>query len=623
MSKIHQFILAHKLLTTIAVVILVGGVYYYYSGSSSTAAVPKYVIQKAAQGTVIASVRGSGQVQAMTSIDVKPQVTETVTRVYVRPGDRVAAGQLLVQLDATNEAKAVKQAQLSLQSAQLALAKLNQAPATTTLGQAQDAVTQAEEQLVSASTTLEKDYQSGFDTVAASFIDLQNVITGLQGFVQGTDINKNQSNPDAYLNFLLNYPTVAAGAQPYRTDVYATYAAAASAYQQNQIDFHAVNRNSDQQTLDALLAETYAAAKSVSYGVKSAKDLLNYVVDNYPVSSSTNPLPAVTNTFQTNFGNYTNTVNGDASNLLDAQHTIAADRTAISDARLSLKEKQDSLAALQAGPNTLDVQSQNLSIEQQQLALETARQNLAYASVRAPIDGVVSAVGAVAGESVPAAAVSIVGADEVAQVTLNEVDAAKVALGQKATLTFDAITGLSLAGQVVEVDPVGTVSQGVVNYNVKVSFSQPRNTSGSDAVKPGMSVTANIVTQVARNAVTVPNAAIVTVAGQKYVLEPASPLTADELASSSAAGAGGIVLTTAPMRVPVTVGVTNSTVTEITSGLNVGDQYIARTITGAAVSTAAGGGTNVLRALGGGGGGGGGVGAEGGARFFVGGAAGR
>ena len=49
-----------------------------------------------------------------------------------------------------------------------------------TLGQDQDSVTQAQEQLVTASTTLEKDYQSGFNTVASTFIDLQNVVTGLQ-----------------------------------------------------------------------------------------------------------------------------------------------------------------------------------------------------------------------------------------------------------------------------------------------------------------------------------------------------------------------------------------------------------------------------------------------------------
>jgi multidrug efflux pump subunit AcrA (membrane-fusion protein) len=601
MSKLRNLILSHKIISVVAVVLILLGGYYWHNASSGTATVSKYVIQKAAQGTVIVSVQGSGQVQAMTTIDVKPQATETVTHVYVQPGDHVAAGQLLVQLDTTNEAKALKQAQLSLQSAEISLAKLQETPATTTLGQTKDAVTQAEQQLVTASTTLEKDYQSGFDAVGSSFIDLQNIVTGLQNFIQGTDVNKNQSNPDAYVNIMPSY--LSAGALPYRNSVYAAYLVTVPAYQQNLADFHAANRNSDQRTLDALFAETYATAKSVSDGVKSAKDLLNYIVNNYPNSSSTNPLPAVTNTFQTNFGSYTNTINSDVGNLLDARNTITSDKNAISNAELSLKEKQDTLAALLAGPDSLDVQSQNLSIEQQQLSLQTAEQNLADTGIRAPIAGVISAVPAVVGATVPSPAVSIVGASKVALVTLNEVDAAKVSLGQKATLTFDAISGLSLAGQVVEVDPVGTVSQGVVNYNVKVSFGVAGSSTSSEQVKPGMSVTANIVTQVNQNVVAVPNSAVLTQSGTKYVLEPASPVPDAELASSAAPStgsgqAGGILLAASPVRVPVTVGIANSTLTEITSGLNVGDQYVVRTVKGAAASTASTGSGSSIGSLG-------------------------
>jgi len=602
MSTIRSFILNHKIITGIIVVVLVGGTYFYYSSSSSTATVTKYVIEKASQATVIASVQGSGQVEAQTSIDIKPQVTETVAKVYVQPGDHVAAGQLLVQLDPTNEQKSLKQAQLSLQSAQISLAKLQEAPATTTLGQAQDAVTQAGEQLDQASATLQKDYQESFDTIAASFIDLQNVITGLQNFVQNNDVNKGQSNPDAYVNLMPNYLTQSA--LPYRDNVYSEFSAVTAAYQQNLVDFHAASRNSGESTLDALLNETYNTAKTLSDAVKAAKDLLNFVVNNYPSSSSTLALPPVTNTFQANFGNYTNTVSGDVGNLLNQENTISSDKTAIDAAGRSLKEKQDSLTALLAGPDALDVQSQGLSIQQQELALQGAEQNLSYTSIRAPIDGVVSAVGATVGETVASPAVSIVGSSKEAAVTLNEVDAAKVNLGDKATLAFDALPNLSLAGQVVEVDPVGTVSQGVVNYNVKISFASAGTSTSTDQVKPGMSVTANIVTQVDQNVIAVPNAAILTAGGSKYVLAPASPVSDADLASSTAQN--GIELAAAPVRIQVTVGIANSTMTEITSGLNVGDQYVARTITGvSAASSASGGGTNVFRALGGGGFGGG------------------
>ena len=83
--------------------------------------------------------------QALTTIGVKPQVTEIVTGISVKVGDQVSAGQLLVTLDTTNEARALAQAKLSLQSSELSLSKLTEAPATTTLIQDQNAVTQDEQ----------------------------------------------------------------------------------------------------------------------------------------------------------------------------------------------------------------------------------------------------------------------------------------------------------------------------------------------------------------------------------------------------------------------------------------------------------------------------------------------
>jgi multidrug efflux pump subunit AcrA (membrane-fusion protein) len=610
-SRIKQFAVAHKIISAVIVIVVVGGGYYLYQGSNSGATVTKYVVQEATQGTVVSSVSGSGQVQAVTSINVQPQTSEAVTRVYVQPGNQVAAGQILVQLDTTNEAKAVQQAQISLQSAQLALAKLQEAPATTTLLGDQNAITQDQESIANASTSLAKDYQNGFDTVSSAFIDFQTVMTGLEDFANGNDISKSQANPDAYVNLMPSY--LQGSTLPYREEVETAYTAALAAYQQNLVDYHAASRSSSPATLDALFSETYNTAQSISEAVKSGKDLLNFVVNNYPTSQGSAALPAITTTFQTNLGSYTGTLDSDVGNLADAQTTVTTDKTNFSDANLSLAQAQDTLTQLQAGADPLDIQSQNLSIEQAQVSLQTAEQNLAYDSIRAPIAGTISAVSAIVGETVPSAAVTMVGSGEEAVVTLNEVDAAKVAVGQKATLTFDALSNVSLAGQVVELDPVGTVSQGVVNYNVDIGFTQPADTSSTDLVKPGMSVTANIVTQVDQDVVTLPNSAVKTSGTTSYVLEPATSLSSADMTTSAS---GGIVLSATPKMVPVTLGLANDTVTEITSGVNVGDQVITQTITTSAStpSTAATGGTSALRALGVGGGGGGGGGFGGGTR---------
>ena len=60
-----------------------------------------------------------------------------------------------------------------------------------------------------------------------------------------------------------------------------------------------------------------------------------------------------------------------------------------------------------------------------------------------------------------------------------------IKVGDKATLTFDAVTDLSISGQVAEIDTVGTVSQGVVSYALKIAFD-----TQDTRVKPGMTVSA-------------------------------------------------------------------------------------------------------------------------------------
>ncbi len=595
-TKVRQFAVGHKFVSgLIAVAILVGG-WYWYSSASVAPAISKYVIQKATAETVVASVSGTGQVAAGTSVQVKPQTSENVTHVYVNVGQHVVQGQILLQLDTTVEAKAVAQAKISLQSSQISLAKLREAPATTTLEGAQDAVTQAVQAIATASSSLSQDYQTGFDSLSSAFIDFQNAMVALQNFSTGADVSKFQSDPDAYVNILPNY--LQASGLPYRDAVQSNYTAAVAAYQQNFKDYHSVNRNSSSDVIDSLLVETQNTGKAIGNALKAVKDLLNYVVNSYPQSSSTSPLPGVTNTFQTNFATYLTTNNGDVSNLGNTITTLAADKNTITNDATSLKSKQDALATLQSGADPLDLQSQNLSIQQAQLNLQTAEQNLAYDSIRAPISGTVSAVPAVIGTTAPSPAVTIVSDQNVAQVTLNEVDAAKVSVGDAATLSFSALPNVSIAGHVVQMDAVGTVSQGVVNYMAEISIETAARATTTLQIKPGMSVSANIVTQVHQDVVAVPSAAVKTSAGASYVLEPATTMTDAEIIASQS---GGVSLPNGTKMVPVTLGIVSSGVTEITSGVVVGDQIVAQTISSAAKTTSAStANTSALRLLGGG-----------------------
>jgi macrolide-specific efflux system membrane fusion protein len=157
---------------------------------------------------------------------------------------------------------------------------------------------------------------------------------------------------------------------------------------------------------------------------------------------------------------------------------------------------------------------------------------------------------------------------KVAQLTLNEVDAAKVKVDQKATLSFDAVSGLTIAGKVSEVDTLGTVSQGVVNYSVKILFE-----SEDDRVKPGMSVSASIITALKTDTVLVPSAAVRRT-GSIATVQVLNGATASDPAASSQ----GVTSPVPPETRTVEVGISNDQSIEILSGLKEGDQIVTRTV---------------------------------------------
>lgn len=141
-----------------------------------------------------------------------------------------------------------------------------------------------------------------------------------------------------------------------------------------------------------------------------------------------------------------------------------------------------------------------------------------------------------------------------AQVQVNEVDIPDVTLGQKVTLEFDAIDGFTATGKVESIDSLGTVSQNVVTYNVLAGLDEV-----DTRIKPEMSVSVSIITDVKQNVMTIPNGAIKTQGGSSYV---------------EILGEGE----TTPKQVSVETGSSNNTDTEIVSGLKEGDKVVTQTI---------------------------------------------
>ena len=298
---------------------------------------------------------------------------------------------------------------------------------------------------------------------------------------------------------------------------------------------------------------------------------------------------------QTNTRSYLSTLNSDLNTLLAEQKTIQNDKQAITNDQQTIM--LDNVGNSNDGSNPISLQITANSIEQQKQAVANDQTNLANYTIVAPFNGTISAVQAQVGANASGAIATIITSKQLVDLSVNEVDAAKIALGQKATLTFDAIPSLTLTGTVAQINPSGTVAQGVVTYALQISLD-----TQDSRVKTGMSVNANIQTAVALNTLSVPSAAIKTTNGTSYVQVFDPPIATTTIAAATANQ--GVLAPTPPKNVTVVTGISNSTNTQILSGLTAGEQIVVRTTTAtaAAKTTAA---TATSRTTGGGGFGGG------------------
>ncbi len=233
---------------------------------------------------------------------------------------------------------------------------------------------------------------------------------------------------------------------------------------------------------------------------------------------------------------------------------------ASSSEKYSLKKK------LEAAEISINVAEEN--IKSSLANYNNEKTNYADRFVKSPIEGTVNAVNIKNGDDL--SKLSSGSSREVpiiigdlgtlkAQVEINEVDVTNVSLGQKATLTFSAIDGLSVNGKIEKMDSLGTLTSGVVSYDVTIGFD-----SLDPRIKPEMSVSAEIITGEKSDVLLIPNSAVKTRESKQYVQ---------------------ILKGQAPVNQAIEAGLSNDTETEITSGLNNGDVVVTQTITTGASST--------------------------------------
>jgi multidrug efflux pump subunit AcrA (membrane-fusion protein) len=264
----------------------------------------------------------------------------------------------------------------------------------------------------------------------------------------------------------------------------------------------------------------------------------------------------------------------DPANLGVANTDINTKVAQVNQAQASVAQAQGNITQTQASITQAQasvITAQN-AVDDSQTTLNEAKNSAQV--ITAPIKGLITKVNVTVG-SIVSRSTNLI---EIAQpdlfesvIMVSERDIPSVKMGGNATVTFDAFQGLTFPAKITQIAPLATVQSGVVNYQVTVELTSmspalpaasTASSSGSSPafaafagqaipLKDGLSSTVNIMIAESDNILLVPNRAI-SRQGRNTVVQ--------------------VINGTTTVVTVVQTGISDSTNTEIVSGLNEGDQ---------------------------------------------------
>ncbi len=307
----------------VVVVLVAGGIYYYVQAqqASATAASAQPALQTATarSGNIVLRASGTGTLIAASEVNLAFGTVGPVATLNMAVGSQVKAGDLLAELDSSNQQIALSQAQQTL----------NQLTSPSAIATAQQAVVTAKQNLISAQYVLNGDLAAGSNQAA-----INDAYAALALAQQKT--NAAQLTYDPISGQSLNNAPVAKAYQ----NLYAAQQAQAAA----QATYNSVAAKSDSLTLNSANAAVALAQAQVTEAENYLTALTGGTVPANATGTSLNALNQAKLNLQTAQNNLAATklyspISGTVLAIDNAVgETVAADATFITIADLSKSE---------------------------------------------------------------------------------------------------------------------------------------------------------------------------------------------------------------------------------------------------------------------------------------------
>lgn len=452
------------------IVILAAGAFFairYFRQQRQAMASANYQTEPARLGELTATVGATGVVRANQTAQLAWQTSGTVVEVNVQSGERVTAGQVLATLKQTSLPQAIILAQADLVSSQKALndllnSQIQQAQALQTVENAQQALEDARNpELVRAIAQ---------EALAAA----EKAVENAERSLRWAQSPANQS----YIDEAEAQVTLAKDRLDRAKEKYQPYE----------------NKPEDNLVRARLLSQMAAAQQQYDLAVRNLNSLQGTAGESDIALQVANLATA-------------------QAQLLEAQREWERVKDGPNAADIALLEAQLADAQreyerVKDGPDPADV-----TVAEARVAAAQATLNLAR--IVAPFEGTVTNVISKPGDQVTPGTPAFRLDDlsrQLVDVQVSEVDINRIQTGQPVSMIFDAILNKEYNGVVSEVSPVGTTTQGTVDFTVTVEL-----TDADEAVRPGMTAAVNMVVDQLENVLLVPNRAVRTLEGERVV----------------------------------------------------------------------------------------------------------
>lgn len=453
------------------ILVVAAALVFWYVSSSKKPAVSTL---KATKGDIARNVLVTGTTKPMQSVDLSFEQVGKVSAVYVNVGDKVKAGQPLVELEKSGLLAQLAQANAGVASAQAQLDQLKS-------GTRPEQIAVQEVTVANAQVSVNRAQQALFDALNDAYAKADDA--------SRTKTDENFTNPRSPTP-TLNFRSI-----------------------NSQYDVDLPNKKflvertliEWKTSLDSLAVGSglLAAANDAQKRLKIIGDYLdelaaalNYVIPDYAVNAAAWKVNVATARTQVN----------------TAVSALAAADTGLRGTQATLDLAQKNLDLARAGSTPEQIASQQAVVDQAKAGIQSIQVQLGKTVLRSPIDGVVTVQGAKLGQIVTVTTSAIANSSLISIISLKqmevdanipEVDIGRLKLGQEVGITFDALPGELFKGSVMTIDPAETVIDGVVNYKIKIALE-----SSDPRIKSGLTANLVIQTEVKKGVILLPQNAI-------------------------------------------------------------------------------------------------------------------